>query len=164
MKNKMILTTMTKTIGMISSISLLFLAVIIGGATTTINFAMAQTTPPSLSSIPDKAPGAPEIPQQLQQVVSDAQAKCAPALSGLSGLTPEMLAKIYCLDVVYASDRTILLDGDLLIQTSAGNQQNPFIWIAVDGFKALGYTLTSTELSGQGSQGNPHSWYIVMSK
>jgi hypothetical protein len=165
-KNKMI-ATKTATLGIISS-SLLFLAIIIG-ATTTTNFAMAQTsttTAPdtTLSSIPDEAPGAPPIPQQLQQVVSDAQAKCAPALSGLSGATPETLAEIYCLDVLYASDKTTLLSGDLLIPTTAGNQQNPFIWLGVDGFKALGYSITSVQLSGQGSQGNPHTWEIVMSK
>jgi len=35
---------------------------------------------------------------------------------------------------------------------------------AVYRFKAQGYTLNSVLLTGHGSEANPHSWYIVMSK
>lgn len=75
-----------------------------------------------------------------------------------------------CVTLVYESPTTVVLDaGPLLISTDfsrslSGNWDNPFVWKAVDHFKALGYLVTSVELGGQGSQGNPHNWHIVMSK
>lgn len=75
-----------------------------------------------------------------------------------------------CVTLVYESPNTVVLDaGLLLISTDfsgplSGNWDNPFIWKAVDRFKALGYLVTSVELGGQGNQGNPHNWHIVMSK
>jgi hypothetical protein len=52
----------------------------------------------------------------------------------------------------------------LVAAVGGGYAANPAIWNAVDGFKALGYSITSIQLSGQGNQGDPHNWYIVMSK
>ncbi len=75
-----------------------------------------------------------------------------------------------CVTLVYESPNTVVLDASLLLISTdfsgsfAGNWDNPFVWKAVDRFKALGYSLTSVELGGQGSQGNPHNWHIVMSK
>jgi hypothetical protein len=48
--------------------------------------------------------------------------------------------------------------------SSVGNYPNVYLWEAVDRFKAQGYTLTSVMLGGQGSQGNPHEFFVVMSK
>jgi hypothetical protein len=77
-----------------------------------------------------------------------------------------------CVSLEYESGNTLVLTGDRLLldfQTigtagGGGNWPNPYIWKAVDQFKAQGYTLLSTELGGQGSQGNPHDWLIVMQK
>jgi hypothetical protein len=77
---------------------------------------------------------------------------------------PTRFTNRLCVSAVYASPKTVLVTGHLIIETTDGNQQNPFIWLAVDGFKALGYSISSIQLSGQGSQGNPHDWLIVMSK
>jgi hypothetical protein len=118
------------------------------------------TTPPQIATI---APGAPPIPPDLQKVITDAQAACAPALYQFPGLPGDLTNRL-CVSAVYASPKTVLVTGHLIIETTDGNQQNPFIWLAVDGFKALGYSISSIQLSGQGSQGNPHDWLIVMSK
>jgi hypothetical protein len=66
---------------------------------------------------------------------------------------------------MYESDTTVVLNGDLLIaEIGGGLIDNPFIWQAVDEFKTQGYAVDSVILSGQGSQGNPHDVYVVMSK
>lgn len=94
-----------------------------------------------------------------QRIIDQAQAACA-------GTTEAALAEL-CVSAVHESPRTIVLQGNLLIvQTGTGilYTDNPYIWQAVDGLKNQGYTLTSVQLAGQGSQGNPHDWYIVMSK
>lgn len=77
-----------------------------------------------------------------------------------------------CVALEYESGSTVILTGDPLILDIAnlgtagggGNWPNPYIWKAVDQFKAQGYTMLSAELGGQGSQGNPHEWFIVMQK
>jgi hypothetical protein len=76
-----------------------------------------------------------------------------------------------CVSLIYESPQTVVLEGDLLILSTdilgefAGYWDNPYLWLAVDDFrKGLGYSVTSIELSGQGSKGNPHTWNIVMSK
>jgi hypothetical protein len=94
-----------------------------------------------------------------QQVIDRAQTDC-------SLVTSVALASM-CVSVLHESSRTIVLQGDLLIVNAVGSggyTDNPFIWQAVDGLKNQGYTLHSVQLAGQGTQGNPHEWYIVMSK
>ena len=77
---------------------------------------------------------------------------------------------ISCISLIYESPNTLVFDGELLLIEIGSILQggkywpNPYVWRAVDAFKAQGYTLVSTELEGQGSRGNPHSWNIVMSK
>jgi hypothetical protein len=93
-----------------------------------------------------------------QQIIDEAHAACTQVTQA------EVLNPI-CVTVVYESPTTLVLVGDLLVvQFGGGYGGNPFIWQAVDGFKAQGYTLHSVLLSGQGTQVNPHEWYIVMSK
>ncbi|MDQ4067178.1 MAG: hypothetical protein M3114_06285 [Thermoproteota archaeon] len=75
-----------------------------------------------------------------------------------------------CISLEYESPNTVVLNGDRLILdttgllTGGGYWPNPYIWKAVDGFKGLGYSLTFMELGGQGSQGNPHEYILVLSK
>jgi hypothetical protein len=77
-----------------------------------------------------------------------------------------------CVSLEYESPNTVVLNGDrLMLNTTGllsggggGYWPNPYIWKAVDGFKGLGYSLTLTELGGQGSRGNPHEYILVMSK
>lgn len=92
-----------------------------------------------------------------------------------------------CATLVYESPTTVVLNGETLIlggdprlfesfespQTSPpfdpesspiGNYPNPFLWRAVDGFKAQGYTIDSVTVGGVGSQGNPNEFFVIMSK
>ncbi|HKI07194.1 MAG TPA: hypothetical protein VKA09_02255 [Nitrososphaeraceae archaeon] len=149
-----------------TSLLVLFLAITATLASSPIpSYAQPAPSPPTttLPQIATTAPGAPPIPPDLQKVLTDAQTACAPALYQIPGL-PGDLTKGLCVNAVYASPKTVLVTGNLIIETTEGNQQNPFIWLAVDGFKALGYSISSIQLSGQGSQGNTHDWLIVMSK
>jgi hypothetical protein len=116
---------------------LLLIAAATTAMTTTV--AYAQTTTPA-----------------AQQIIDNARAACA-------GVTPSVLAEL-CVSVVYESPTTLVLNGDMLIVQTGGYTQNPFFWQAVDGFKAQGYTIDSVLLSGQGSQGNPHEFSVVMSR
>ncbi len=81
-----------------------------------------------------------------------------------------------CVSLVYESPRTIVIEaadrltttttaaGGTTSQFAANGNNNPFIWKVVDGFKEMGYSLTSAELGAQGIENNPHTWYLVMSK
>lgn len=65
--------------------------------------------------------------------------------------------------MVHESSATLVLSGDLLIvQLGGGYVDSRFIWQAVDEFKPQGHTLNS--VLGEGTQANPHQWYIVISK
>jgi hypothetical protein len=119
----------------------------------------AQTTPPPTAPPSLSTTTTSEIPLSApaQQIISDAQTACSQEVG--------TLAPSLCVSVIHESPNTVVLNGQLLIlEGVTGYVANPFIWRAVDGFRGQGYTLTSAELSGQGSQGNPHSWYIAMSK
>jgi hypothetical protein len=92
-----------------------------------------------------------------------------------------------CVSVWHESPTTLVLNGDTLLlaapgsgpigstgtaedlfgedfESTVGNYPNIYLWQAVDAFKVQGYTVTSVMLGGQGSQGNPHEFFIVMSK
>ena len=102
------------------------------------------------------------------QVIESVQAECARVMQfPVDSPTPELRSTFLqsCVFMIYESATTIVLDGDLIIATQdLGFVQNPFIWQAVDEFKTQGYIIDSTSLTGQGSQGNPHKVYVVMSK
>lgn len=95
---------------------------------------------------------------QTAQIIENVRNECENA--GFLGMD--------CVSLVYESPTTIVVGGALLTagftSQSAGDWNNPFIWKVVDGFKELGYSLTLAELSGQGSENNPHTWYVLMSK
>jgi len=95
-----------------------------------------------------------------QQIISEVQTACDET-TNLSELVS------LCVSVVHDSPTTLVLQGNLLLlPTQVGGDiiNNFFIWQAVDRFKAQGYTLNSALLAGEGTQPNPHIWYLVMSK
>jgi hypothetical protein len=107
---------------------------------------------------------------QTAQIIQNIRNECESA--GFIGID--------CVSLVYESPRMIVIEasdrlttataaaGLTTSQFAANGNNNPFIWKVVDGFKELGYSLTSAELGTQGSEGNPnnnpHTWYVVMSK
>lgn len=94
-----------------------------------------------------------------QQIIDNVQAACSETTA--TGFTEE------CVSVIHESPTTLVLEGRLLLVLGGaqiGLVDNPYIWQAVDRFKAQGYALNSVLLIGQGSLDSPHNWYIVMSK
>ena len=94
-----------------------------------------------------------------QQILEDTWANCERIASGSE--------RRACVSIAHDSPMTVVLGGDLLLSTTTPgvlNIDNFFIWQAVDGFKTLGYTIDSIELTGQGSEENPHNIMVVVSK
>lgn len=128
----------------------LLATVLLTAAATTV-YAQKTTEPSSTTTS--------EIPLSAaaQQIIADAQTSCSREVG--------VIAPSLCVSVIHESPNTVVLNAQLLVlEVATGYVDNPFIWRAVDGFRGEGYTLSSTVLSGQGSQGNPHQRYIVMSK
>jgi hypothetical protein len=94
-----------------------------------------------------------------QQIVDDVVAYCEQVIS--EPLHGE------CIGVAHESPTLVVLGGKLLLNPFEGATtpyDNIFIWQAVDGFIALGYSIDSVQLTGQGTTENPHNIMIVMSK
>jgi hypothetical protein len=47
---------------------------------------------------------------------------------------------------------------------SRGLYPNPFLWIAVDGFKAQGYTINAMEKNEVGNKSSDNEFHVIMSK
>jgi hypothetical protein len=70
------------------------------------------------------------------------------------------------LDVKYQSPYTIVLEGKLLrlAENTIGYTTNDLIWKGVDMIKEAGYIIDSVQLSGFGTETNPYTYHIIMSK
>jgi hypothetical protein len=70
------------------------------------------------------------------------------------------------LDVEYQSSYTIVLEGKLLrlAENTIGYTTNDLIWKGVDMIKEAGYIIDSVQLSGFGTETNPYTYHIIMSK
>ncbi len=70
------------------------------------------------------------------------------------------------LDVEYQSPYTIVLEGKLLrlAENTIGYTTNDLIWKGVDMIKEAGYIIDSVQLSGFGTETNPYTYHIIMSK
>jgi hypothetical protein len=70
------------------------------------------------------------------------------------------------LDVEYQSPYTIVLEGKLLRLTedTIGYTTNDLIWEGIDMIKEAGYIIDSVQLSGFGTETNPYTYHIIMSR
>ena len=70
------------------------------------------------------------------------------------------------LDVEYQSPYTIVLEGKLLrlAENTIGYTTNDLIWKGVDMINEAGYIIDSVQLSGFGTETNPYTYHIIMSK
>jgi hypothetical protein len=70
--------------------------------------------------------------------------------------------------LVYESPTTVVLNGLVSIYggspESRGLYPNPFLWKAVDGFKAQGYTITAIDIAGAGNKSSDDEFRVIMSK
>jgi hypothetical protein len=155
---------------------------------TTVAYAQTTTTTtpggggggtiPLPTNITNPVTGEPLTPT-TQQIIIDLQTQCRD--QGVIILQD-------CVSVWHESPTTLVLNGDTLLlaspgsgpigstgtaedlfgeedfASSVGNYPNVYLWEAVDRFKAQGYTLTSVLMGGQGTQGNPDEFFVVMSK
>jgi hypothetical protein len=75
----------------------------------------------------------------------------------------------YCslyLDVEYQSSYTVVLEGKLLrlAEGTIGYTANDLIWNGVDLLKDEGYVIDSVLISGFGTDTNPYTYHVIMSK
>jgi hypothetical protein len=93
-----------------------------------------------------------------QQIINNTQEECEQA----------QFSPRRCVILVYESPTTVVLRGGVLIlggtPENRGTYPNPFLWIAVDGFKAQGYTITSIGMNGAGNGSSPNEFHVIMSK
>jgi hypothetical protein len=124
-------------------------------------FVYAQTT----TTTPEEEPTTTSAPIQLvtpsaaaQQIINNTKAECEQA----------QFLQRRCVILVYESPTTVVLNGLVLIfggsPESRGFYPNPFLWIAVDGFKAQGYTITAIGMSVGGNKSSDNEFHVIMSK
>jgi hypothetical protein len=75
----------------------------------------------------------------------------------------------YCslyLDVEYQSSSTVVLEGKLLrlAEGIIGYTENDLIWKGVDLLKQEGYVIDSVLISGFGTDTNPYTYHVIMSR
>jgi hypothetical protein len=93
-----------------------------------------------------------------QQIINNTKAECQQA-QFLQGR---------CVILVYESPTTVVLNGLIAIfggsPESRGLHPNPFLWNAVDGFKAQGYTITAVEMNEVSNKSSDNEFHVIMSK
>ncbi|MGA7369644.1 MAG: hypothetical protein WBX01_10990 [Nitrososphaeraceae archaeon] len=70
------------------------------------------------------------------------------------------------LDVQYQSPYTVVVEGKLLRLAGdiIGYTTDDLIWKGVDVLKEAGYIIDSVQLSGFGTETNPYTYHIIMSR
>ena len=93
-----------------------------------------------------------------QQIINNTKAECEQA----------QFRQARCVILVYESPTTVVLNGVVKIfggsPESRGLYPNPFLWKAVDDFKAQGYTITSIGMSAAGNKSSHNDFHVIMSK
>jgi hypothetical protein len=136
----------------------------------TTSFVYAQPTTTTNTTTPQESNNTttatvPTAPIQLitpsataQQIINNTRTECQQA----HFLQPR------CVTLIYESPTTVVLRGLVSIYggspESRGPYPNPFLWNAVDGFKAQGYTLTYIEMIMGSNRSGDEEFNVVMSK
>jgi hypothetical protein len=124
-----------------------------GNATTTTTPEEENSTATTSAPIQSVTPSA-----AAQQIINNTKAECEQA----------QFLQARCVILVYESPTTVVLNG--LISIFGGNPEsrdlhpNPFLWNAVDDFKAQGYTITDIEVNVVGNRSNDDEFHVIMSK
>jgi hypothetical protein len=115
----------------------------IGNATTTTSGPIQRLVTPS---------------EVAQQIMNNTRAECAQA----------QFRPGACVSLVYESPTTVVMNGNAIIFGGSAEKKalypNPFLWKAVDGFKAQGYTITTILMSGAGNDSNRDVFRVILSK
>jgi hypothetical protein len=95
-----------------------------------------------------------------QQIMNDTKAECEQA----------QFFQQRCVNLVYESPTTVVLKGLVVIfggspeSESQAFYSNPFLWKAVDAFKAQGYRITDIEVTVLGNKNTNSEFNVIMSK
>ena len=93
-----------------------------------------------------------------QQIINNTKAECEQA----------QFRQARCVVLVYESPTTVVLSGLVKIfgggPESPGLYPNPFLWNAVDDFKAQGYTITTIEMNVVSNKSSDNEFHVIMSK
>jgi hypothetical protein len=93
-----------------------------------------------------------------QEIINNTKAECQQA----------QFRQARCVILVYESPTTVVLNG--LVKIFGGSAEirrhypNPFLWNAVDDFKAQGYTITHIEMNVVGNRSSDNEFHVIMSK
>jgi hypothetical protein len=124
-----------------------------GNATTTTTPEEENSTATTSAPIQSVTPSA-----AAQQIINNTKAECEQA----------RFLQARCVILVYESPRTVVLKG--LIAIYGGNPENralhpnPFLWTAVDDFKAQGYTISTIEMNVVSNKSSDNEYHVIMSK
>ncbi len=74
-----------------------------------------------------------------------------------------------CIEVEYESPTTVVLNGHYILSNSSlplgeSKPPNTILWQGVDALKSQGFAIESVTMGGEGREGNPNVYHIVMSK
>jgi hypothetical protein len=139
--------------------------VIVAVLPTTFVYAQTTTSNTTAANTTGNATTTTSTPLQLvepsasaQQIINNTQAECEQAQFSPRG----------CVILVYESPTTVVLNGLIKIfggsAESQRNYPNPFLWNAVDDFKAQGYTITAVEMNVVGNRSSNNEFHVIMSK
>ena len=131
--------------------------------TTTTSTVYAQTT-----TMPEEestttvfsAPPTQLISPSAQQIINNAKAECEAAY----------FFQPRCVELAYESPTTVVVRGLVILFGGhpEGETQsfysNPFLWKAVDAFKAQGYTNIDVEITVLGSRSTNSEFNVILSK
>jgi hypothetical protein len=144
---------------------LLLMAVLLSAIITEV--AYGQTTPQEEESTTMTNTTAFSAPRQLitpspsaQQIINNTKAECEEA----------QFFQPKCVELVYESPATVVVKGLVLIfggspeRESRAFYSNPFLWKAVDAFKAQGYRITDVEETVLGNRSANAEYNVIMSK
>jgi hypothetical protein len=106
----------------------------------------------------------PSVFSQLDRMMTNFTALFENELTG-----EEACGLDYCslyLDVEYQSLYTVVLEGKLLrlAEGTIGYTSNDLIWKGVDLLKEEGYVIDSVQISGFGTDTNPYTYHVIMSR
>jgi hypothetical protein len=95
-----------------------------------------------------------------QQIMNNTKAECEAA----------QFFQPRCVNLVYESPTTVVLKGLVIIFGGSAKSEsqafysNPFLWNAVDAFKAQGYSITDVEVTVLGDKSTNSEFNVNMSK
>jgi hypothetical protein len=148
-------------IGAVTGVYIIITSTLLGGgfalvSPSTVTATPSNTTSPTTTSAPIQSVTPP--PSAAQQIINNTQAECVQA---------QFLPR-ECVNLDYESPTTVVLNGRVSIlggsAESARQHPNSFLWRAVDGFKAQGYTITDMEMGRAGNDTSPNIFRVIMSK